>query len=186
MEIVSLIAIPGDGRNFKVDFQLTIEYNVFKTGEARESTRKVVCLLASLFSLDALNWILSCPALLYLCADRKEDYVRCSDFIVVTLLPVNAFTPLTFLVLCKIPVSKTDAELAYFFHDWMPALHTFHSFTPTGSAIVQNRSLLSETHTKKFNLSLLRWIWNKRRYLYWWNYINISCTFNIASLFKHI
>lgn len=53
-------------RNFKVDFQLTIEYNVFKTGERQdhERLRKVVCcLLASLFSLDALNWILSCPVL---------------------------------------------------------------------------------------------------------------------------
>lgn len=53
-------------RNFKVDFQLTIEYNVFKTWERQdgERPRKVVCCsLASHFSLDALNWILSCPAL---------------------------------------------------------------------------------------------------------------------------
>lgn len=59
-------------RNFKVDFQLTIEYNVFKNRRGRENRSRIVkgpgklCVgVASVafFSLNALNWILSCPVL---------------------------------------------------------------------------------------------------------------------------
>lgn len=43
-----------------------------------------------LTAFGELNTILS--GIVYRGESRKEDYLRCFDFIVVTLLPVNAFT----------------------------------------------------------------------------------------------